>query len=187
MGTKTDNGNLEEKLELRRYFMRKYHSDGQARVFDCCQGSGVIWSTLQKEFKIANYWGVNVKTKPGRLKIESSRVLAQPGWSDNVIDVDTYGSPWAHWAAILANLQHSATVFLTIGQVNMRVSNLTLEALGLGSFKIPPSIALKLQEIALSALLTRGCVNCKLGEVQEAVATGHARYIGVRLEKLPRK
>jgi hypothetical protein len=93
---KTDNHDPRAKLELRRYFLRKYHGDGLARVLDCCQGSGLLWGTLRQEFECESYWGLDLKRKPGRLSIDSSRVLAQPGWPQDVIDIDTYGSPWKH-------------------------------------------------------------------------------------------
>jgi hypothetical protein len=118
-----DNDNAKSKLDLRRHFLSTYHADGSARVFDCCQGSALIWSKLRKEFPIASYWGVDLKAKSGRLKIDSSRVLEQPGWKENVIDVDTYGSPWEHWTAILQNMGESATVFLTIGTMSKGMQN----------------------------------------------------------------
>lgn len=183
---KTDNGDLRAKLELRRYFMRKYHSDGSARVFDCCQGSGLLWRVLRQEFPLANYWGVDLKAKPGRLKIDSARILAQPGWTEDVIDVDTYGAPWDHWGAILANLTHSATVFLTVGQWQMAVHRAVYRALGTGSLKIPPGIGVKLQGISLSYLLTTGCGDAlMLKDAREAISHGNARYLGVRLEPKP--
>jgi len=57
MITKTDNGHLIAKLDLRRHFLRKYHAGDPANLLDCCQGSGVIWSHLRREFPVASYWG----------------------------------------------------------------------------------------------------------------------------------
>lgn len=102
---KTDNTNLPAKLDLRRRFLRKYHAEDPANVLDCCQGDGVIWKTLRREFTIAGYWGVDTKRKPGRLRLDSSRILAQAGWLQNVVDIDTYGSPWRHWLAMLPNVK----------------------------------------------------------------------------------
>src|SRR5438552_1243842 len=99
---KTDNHNLPAKLALRTYFLRKYHMQDVRRdaagatninVLDCCQATGKIWGTLQREFPLAGYWGVDVKPKKGRLTIDSVKILDQPGWTQNVVDVDTYGSP----------------------------------------------------------------------------------------------
>lgn len=181
--TKTDNGNLQAKLSLRRHFLRKYHGAGDARVLDCCQGSAVIWTRLRREFELESYWGLDLKPKPGRLKLDSVRVLSQPGWKENVIDVDTYGSPWKHWKALLPNVTRPLTVFLTIGQVMMGTDAVILEAMGLGQLKIPPGISSKLHDIAVSYLLTMGCVGGIIPtEVKEAVSFGNARYLGVRLE-----
>jgi hypothetical protein len=114
---KTDNANLPAKLDLRRYFLRKYHADGTGRVMDCCAGSGRLWGTLRNEFVIASYWALDLKTKRGRLKVDSSRILAQRGWTENIIDIDTYGSPWTHWENMLPNITAPTTAFLTIGQL----------------------------------------------------------------------
>jgi hypothetical protein len=110
------NKDPEAKLALRRHFLDKYHADQPPRVFDCCQGNALLWTQLRKEYDVASYWGVDLEPKKGRLKINSIRVLNQPGWAYDVIDVDTFGSPWDHYDAILRNLKRPATVFLTIGR-----------------------------------------------------------------------
>jgi len=183
-GKKTDNHNPKAKLDLRRYFLRKYHADEQPRVLDCCQGGGLLWSQLRKEFPVASYWGLDLKPKKGRLKLDSVRVLAQPGWNQNVIDVDAYGSPWKHWLSLLPNVTLPATVFLTIGQWQMGTASEISHGLGLGEIRIPPGIAVKLHGISVSYLLTTGCASDRIiSEAVEAVSDGSARYLGVRLEK----
>ncbi|MCI0358298.1 MAG: hypothetical protein L0211_07435 [Planctomycetaceae bacterium] len=184
----SDNSNLAAKLALRRHFLKTYHAKEAAHVFDCCQGSQVIWSQLRREFKIASYWGVDLKPKKGRLKIDSTRVLQQPGWTQNVIDVDVYGSPWAHWEAILKNGRGPLTVFLTIGQnrtgVVSNLSRAALVALGLGPLMriLPKGFHNSLGDLSVSYCLGRAtefgwtCV-----EGREAICHGNARYIGVRL------
>lgn len=188
MAKKTDNHNPKAKLDLRRYFLKKYHADGQPiRVFDCCQGSGLLWRELRKEFDVASYWGVDVKPKAGRLKIESQRVLAQTGMTENVIDIDTYGSPWKHWAVLLPNITQPITVFLTIGQVSFSGSALhreAREALGIGNFKVPNAIGCKLNCLAANYLLSYVRSGTTILEAVEAVSDGNARYIGVRLEPM---
>lgn len=181
---RVDNGDLEAKLELRRYFLSKYHTGAEKpRVLDCCQGSGVIWGRLRKEFELASYWGLDVKPKAGRLKIDSARVLAQPGWKENVIDVDTYGSPWKHWVGMQPNVERPLSVFLTIGQWQMGTDSKILEALGLGRVRIPPGIAVKLHELAVRYLLTTGCTRyISIIEAKEVVSLGNARYLGIRIE-----
>ena len=113
---KSDNSNFLVKLELRRRFLRQYHSTG-ANVFDCCQGSGKIWGTLRQEFTLEAYWGVDLEPKAGRLKIDSTRILAAPGWPFDVIDIDTYGKPWAQWEALLPHVTRPTSVIMTWGQL----------------------------------------------------------------------
>ena len=190
----TDNSNLAAKLALRRHFLRTYHGEGTAHVFDCCQGSQVIWSKLRREFKLASYWGVDLKPKKGRLKIDSSRVLDQPGWTANVIDVDVYGSPWSHWEAILRHGQAAVIVFLTIGQhramcASSPLSKAALAALGLAPLasSLPKGMHAKLAPLSVSYSLGRAAeFGWTISEGREAMCQGNARYIGVRLEKSKR-
>lgn len=187
MAKKTDNHNPEAKLALRRYFLEKYHADGSATVFDGCQGGGVMWTAIRRTHPVASYWGVDVKPKKGRVKIDSARVLQQPGLTQNVIDVDTYGSPWKHWLALLPNLVKATTVFLTIGQ-NKMVGGFQgappkelVAVLGIPE-RTPPSISAKLWDLAAQALLAQAEKACTITEAVESVSRGNARYIGVRLE-----
>jgi hypothetical protein len=207
--TKTDNHNLPAKLELRRYFLREYHpgaavaigasDEPRPRVLDCCQGDKALWSELQKEFAV-RYVGVDVKPKKGRLRIDSARLLDQDGWGYDVIDVDTYGSPWKHWFAILKHGKKSITVFLTIGIVNIggissQADSETLRALGLdGLFERVKSCGLKIPQ-SLSGLVPDkigfdACICAPLDfgfEILDLIESenigGHARYIGARLQK----
>lgn len=178
---KTDNHNPWLKLSLRRYFLRKYHTDGKIDVLDCCQGSAVLWTELQREFSVSSYLGVDLKPKKGRVKIDSVRILQQPGWTQNVVDVDVYGSPWKHWREIVRNLSQPTTVFLTIGQWQMGTDAEILKALGCDVLHIPPGIAVSLHNKALPYLLAKGNVV----ECREALNPGgSARYLGARLEPL---
>jgi hypothetical protein len=178
---KTDNHNPAAKLALRRYFLEKYHADNPPHVLDCCQGGGVMWNTLRNEYPVASYWGVDLKPKKGRLKLDSVRILSQKGWPQNVVDVDTYGSPWKHWVALLPNIHQPTTIFLTIGQWQMGTDSEIFRALGMGDLKIPPGIAVKLHGISLSYCLARGCDYCTIIEAMESVSNGSARYVGVHL------
>jgi hypothetical protein len=198
-----DNSHPEVKLELRRHFLRAYHSgkvppsprpsppgeggETDARVFDAFQGGGVIWGTLGKEFSLASYWGIDFLEKKGRIKLDSARVLAQTGWRENVIDLDAYGSPWAHYSNMLRTADHSLTVFLTIGisgrarMGKRELSKLELRSIGI-TFDIPPAISSNLNEFAVSALLARACGRFEVVECIEAGPCTTARYFGMRLE-----
>lgn len=186
--TKTDNANLKAKLDLRRRFLERYHRGSPPRVFDCCQGGGVIWSHLRRDFPVASYWGVDQKPKKGRLKIDSARVLDQPGWDFDVIDVDTYGSPWSHWNAIVRHLRHDVTVFLTIGLIRMggggQLDAEQKQILGITGLKVPPAIQGKLHGNATEYLLCEAEVHdTTIQELTEAESNGSARYLGIRMLK----
>jgi hypothetical protein len=188
MSKQTDNSNIDAKMALRRMFLSKYHSESGS-VFDACQGSGVMWSLLRSEFPHLEYWGVDVKKKKGRLSIDSSRILAQPGLPNDIIDIDTYGSPWKHWFLLLPNVKRPITVFLTIGFIRAagggKMSNEERFALGLTSIapKTPDSLLAKLHDMSIRYCLTNAVqYGILIVEAWEAVSLGNARYIGIRLE-----
>jgi len=113
--TKTDNASLPEKLAIRRRVLDAL-GDEQLDVLDCCQGSGVLWANLRREYRVGRYTGLDVKPKPGRLKVDSERVVGRMSPSYNVIDIDTYGSPIWHWLNLLPKLTRRTAVFLTWGR-----------------------------------------------------------------------
>ena len=180
-----DNSHLESKLELRRHFLRQIKEP--LRVMDCFQGDGVIWNHLKSEFELESYWGLDLEIKKGRLKIDSSRVLSQPGWSENVIDLDAYGSPWKHYIAMLPNIRDWVVVFLTfsIGKLVFSIDQIQLDMLGVSHLNIPPGIKNKLTKYAVSHCLTKSYDFCIIPiEVKEAIPFGNCRYIGLRLERI---
>jgi hypothetical protein len=187
---KIDNGALGTKLALRRHFLRRFHAAQPPRVFDACQATGVLWSRLRAEFPVASYWGVDLTPKRGRLTIDSTRVLAQPGWDFDVVDIDTYGSPWAHWAALLPNLRAPATVFLTIGttQYSGSVCAAARDVLGLGGFaargvRLPISFGRKLSALAVDyCLALTYTYRVRVVRAVEAPPAGSARYFGLHIE-----
>ncbi len=109
-GKKTDNHNLPAKVGLRKYFLDRYHSQAPFSVFDACQGTGRIWQELRRSYDFA-YWGVDTQKRAGRLQVDSVRVLALGGLGADVVDIDTYGSPWKHWLALLPNVTVPTSVF----------------------------------------------------------------------------
>jgi len=183
---KTDNHNLDAKLDLRRHFLRRYHASG-ANVFDAFQGSGKIWSTLRNEFSVSGYWGVDVKPKRGRLKIDSARVLDQPGWPFDVIDLDAYGLPWKHYRAVLTHGRRDLTIFLTVGSLTMGGSGLSNELrsiLGITLNGIPNAVSAKINE-GFTKYCLGGCwdIGYQSSECIEALNRGgNARYFGIRLK-----
>lgn len=180
---------MSAKLLLRRYFVDKYHQDAAPSVMDCCAGDSTIWNILRKEYNIGNYWGLDKKHIRGRHRIDSARVLEIPGWSADIIDIDTYGSPWRHYFAMLSNLQGPVTVFLTVGHVSIgggRACRETLKSIGctFRTLECPSSLEVFAEKIALSYCLTKTYdYDILIREAQEAVVPGNARYIGVRLDK----
>jgi len=183
---KTDNGNFSGKLALRRYFLEKYPCTS---ILDCCQGDKKLWRELLPQHPEATYLGVDLKSKKGRLTINSQRILHQAGWNFDVIDIDTYGSPWSHWSSLLHFGHQDVTVFLTIGLVKIMGGNLSKEAskwLGFSSFDppIPNSLASKCNDMSLPYCLNQAEKNgYVIAEAKMAKRTKNAQYIGVRLIK----
>ncbi len=192
MSTKTDNHNPATKLLLRRHFLGRYHRDRAPRVLDCFQGSGLIWGQLGAEFPIASYWGVDLKPKKGRLKIDSARILEQEGWAADVVDLDAYGSPWTHWRNLVRTFRGDrVSVFLTFGMVKMFGLSANCDATVLDmagcrfSRPLPTSLRSRFNGWALDyALGDARKHELDAVEVQEAFPQGRARYIGVHLTRV---
>lgn len=186
-GKKTDNAFLASKLELRRHFLTRHHAGGGVRVLDCCQGDGTIWNILKREFDLESYWGVDVKPRPGRLRIDSLRLLAAGPPKENVIDVDTYGSPWKHYAQILLHINKPTTVFLTFGLVKIcggggePVLCYALGLTGKMTDLMPGALMNKLCDYAVDSMLFNA-YNVDVVEVAESFPQRNARYIGVHLK-----
>jgi hypothetical protein len=182
-----NNSNLPAKLELRRHFLRKAVGAGEAlRVFDGFQAEAVIWTALKKEFTLASYWGVDLLEKKGRLKVDSARVLAQPGWRENVLDLDAYGSPWKHWLNALTTSDHSLTVFLTLrsrkGIQRRPLTKAERAILGIPFKLLPPAIGSALSQVTDRWMLARAWDRFEVTEALEALPSETARYFGLRLE-----
>lgn len=177
----SDNSHLRLKLSLRRYFLSRY-ADSR-KVLDCCQGNGVLWHRLRSEYQLEEYWGVDVKPRAGRLRVDSARILVQPGWTANVIDIDTYGSPWQHWKALLPNVTRPVTVFLTSGTVGVMIkSKYELESIGLRGMPVPDTLAWAIHDQALPYCLHRASdAGLEIIEAKYA-RSQNATYVGVRLE-----
>jgi len=193
---KKDHGDLAAKLALRRQMLASYHGDGAPfRVLDACQGAGTIWGALRVDFPAARVTGLDRKAKAGRLRMDSVRLLASGRWDFDVIDVDTYGSPWRHWEALLATARRPVLVFLTHGQAGVpAASNVPREvsaAMGLdGLRRLPPTLRNTVgTKFGASYVLVRG-VRASAVAVTAACQTqsrrGHGlavtRYYGLRLE-----
>lgn len=71
-------------------------------------------------------------------------MLTQPGWQADILDLDTYGSPWKHYNAMLPNLSGPLTVFLTIGQYQMGIDANIAKDRGLNGLRPPPAILMKI-------------------------------------------
>lgn len=191
-GKQTDNKKLGPKIELRMHFLDRYHKGGAtANVFDACQGDGTIWNAIRERTPVASYWGVDLKPAPGRLKVDSIMVLAQPGLAADVVDIDTHGLPWKHWRALLPNVKLPMTVFLTVGGVKAlgqqyAVGGDVLESLGIApKIRIPRGFPCsRLRQMAIPYLIHEA-IGHGLDIVEAKIVVdleGSAWYLGVRLE-----
>ena len=184
---KTDNSNLWAKLLLRRHLLDKYFGKKEFAVLDCCQGSQVIWSTLRREYK-CRYMGVDVKPQDGRLKIDSKRLLQINASKFDVIDIDTYGSPLQHIAALMPLIKKRVILFLTYGQVRMGGGNFdhSIKRILGFDFDVPNSIGVSLQ-IRLFDELVSGVISplATIDECLEAPRSKNARYLGLVVTPVP--
>lgn len=186
--TKTDNHNLRAKLELRRHFLRAARFRRPISVVDCFSGSEVIWSTLAREFKVAEYLALDMKEKRGRLKMDSVRYLQNQAWTHDVVDLDAYGSPWRHFFEVVQRCNSNGrpmVVFLTIGNTLFKGQQKeALEFLGI-PFKLPTAIQGQLADLVFEHCLAAPLVSgLSIERAAEALNPGgSARYVGLQICK----
>lgn len=176
-----DNKSLAEKVAVRLHFVRKYHSD-DARVFDCCQGAGLVWKNVKESVELKSYWGVDLKPRSGKISMNSLEVLGRK-LRDNVIDVDTYGEPWEHWLKMLPNITQPTSVFLTWTSLCMMgMSNVVKQYVFGGQLQMPPTLYGKLWGYANACLLTAPERHgLEIVECMEPICKSPSRYIGIHL------
>lgn len=187
MSKQTDNSNTASKLLLRRYYLDRYHQHG-GLVFDCCQAEQHLWSILRQEYPQMRYFGVDLKPKPGRLVVDSTRLIGSIPNID-VYDVDTYGDPMAQLERICQTLNRPTTVFLTWGY-SAAGGGINLTKAAFRACKIPKdtpkSLLLRylptIQKICCSVPLQYDII---MSDVMEAPRAKNCCYFGMRLE--PRK
>lgn len=185
MSKQSDNSNLAAKLAIRRHMLDRY-PDSPRNVLDCCAGVKTIWTQLRKEYKVGQYLPFDLQVRSGTVRMNSIHALANAELvaAFDVIDIDTYGSPWPHWLAMLPHVRSAKTVFLTIGKCGGRksVTNAELAVLGIGRLPVPQALRWKLAPLVVSYCLTRSYGHGIL--IKDAVETTaiNARYLGLRLE-----
>lgn len=175
--SKTD---LQLKLELRRRVLR-YARFRSLRVLDLYAGEGHIWRALRDEFPMAGYFPCDIRPRqPGSLKANVTPLFVESIASAdfNVVDIDTYGEPWASWSAVAKRIRRRTAVFLTHGVVGMgQTSHLALQTMGIPtSWKIPlkPHIA----RFAARFFIVPELYNARLIAAWHADA-GNATYYGL--------
>ena len=135
---KTDNKNLDAKIQLRRRVLDEAKF-AEHRVLDLCAGEGVVWRTMRHHAKLDDYVPVDLEPRlPGTIvgDVKDERFLSAFDLSRfNIIDIDIYGEPWKPWSFIQKRLTASTAVFLTHGATSSpggsHVSNFVLERLGI--------------------------------------------------------
>ena len=180
---------LGAKIALRSYFLQKYHSEGKIWVMDCFAGPEGTWNRLKEMFDIDRYWGIDLKSKPGRLMLDSARILKKAGWTENVVDLDAYGSPWKHWRNMLRTAKGPKTVFLTVGVMKKAGGGSNYEKevkapLGIPEdWTLPASLGSSLAAMSVSYAIHQATdLGWWIRDVKEAWPQAGARYLGVRIE-----
>ena len=181
---KTDNSSLPAKLNIRRYFLDKY-ATGEFTVIDCCAGYQEIWTVLRKEYPECNYCGIDKRKIEGVLHADSKRILST-GMVADVIDIDTYGSPWGHWHNLIPNIKNETIVFLTIGSTGMRNQSkqaMKIAGLQFSKLKLPGTLAGKFDNI-INMRNIKAVEQYSYVIVNEAkiIESKNVKYIGLHLQ-----
>lgn len=164
---KNDNTSLRDKIRLREFVLSNSGLT-DVRVLDLFAGEGHVWNGVRQTFPIASYTAIDKKPRmPGTIKAtvspETVRILPLDGFT--VIDVDTYGEPWAIWQELAQKIHRRAAVFLTHGHMSspagINVSRAALEMMGIPVYWAFPRQP-ALSEFAASYCLQKGCVWCNI-------------------------
>ena len=144
--------------------------DEELRVLDCCAGKGVIWDRLGTRWDVRVYVPIDIKPRrTGTIRADSRLVLQSWDISRfNVIDIDTYGEPWAHWFALAPRIVGPTAVFLTHGHMAggrmVTTSSLARRAMGIPPhWRLPPNGMIS--RIAASFCLPKACASLMLDPV----------------------
>jgi hypothetical protein len=188
---KTDNKNLDAKIQLRRRMLDEAKF-AEHRVLDLCAGEGVVWRTMRQHAKLDDYVPVDLAPRlPGTIvgDVKDERFLSAFDLSRfNIIDIDTYGEPWKPWSFLQDRLTANTAVFLTHGAVSTPggsgVSNLVLERLGIPlAWNIP--MKRDLSEFAAPYMLHPGkCAQVRIAKAWK-ISLQNVTYYGLICE--PRK
>lgn len=159
---RTDNRDLRLKLAIRRWTIAAAGLGPDLRVLDLCAGEGHIWQVLRKEYRLSSYTPCDRNPRmPGTIKGDAERLVESFDLSlFDVIDVDTWGSPWEIWLRLSGRVRQRTAILLTHGTRGVAgsgpaMSLIELDALGIPrSWPIPKKVALN--RIAAGALLAKG-------------------------------
>lgn len=124
-----------------------------------------------------------MKTKPSKADGIAVHCLF-----DEIVDIDTYGSPWRHYYALLPNIHKPTTIFLTNGLIKIMGGNVSKEEkeaiwINFKTVNPPQALIVKACKKSISYCFAR-CYdyNIIIIEAMEAVSYGNAKYYGLRLE-----
>jgi hypothetical protein len=156
---------------------------------DCCAGEQKIWKELRKTCE-CSYLGIDKKEIKGTLKMDSVKYLQRGhGAAFDIIDIDTYGCPFRHLAAVVRYIRKPTTVFLTFGLKGVgSINGEALTALGI-NFPVPRAIAAELSEKLLGDVIV-GIVHPHTIEYMTEAPCGSSenrdrgrftRYVGLRI------
>lgn len=190
-----DNGDPAAKIALRRYFLDKYHAGKPYTVCDACAGFGGLRRAIAKTNPPGRYVGYDRRATTAKVTVvgDSIDALSRPGLDYDVVDIDTYGEPYDHLVAALANLAPGErTIFLTIGgfqRGRAGRTGLTAAAIIGIRFSVPLPRNLRFfnqfSDQIINAALYRA-VECGWEIVEAAEADSlavNARYIGLHIRK----
>jgi hypothetical protein len=132
---KTDNRSLRLKIEIRTKALAAAGLT-HVRVLDLCAGEGDIWREMRKHVDVTSYVPVDRKPRAfGSIKGEALTIARAIDLTMfDVIDVDTYGSPWEIWLNLAQRIRSREVVCLTHGTTSQGggdISKFEMKILGI--------------------------------------------------------
>jgi len=186
---KVDNAFLCTKVNLRRNVIKKHFNKSSFNILNCCAAKNKVWRSLDEFYNTSI---IHLDLNPqfdGVIKCDANDYVQNNDLSKfDIIDIDTYGSPWDIFFNSIKSCTGTTVFFLTWGRTEKNLFN--VPNIIKQTFNFPKSSKkgrnplCKYMEKNITSLLVRGYENgIFIKDVYEGFPQGNARYFGLTVIK----
>jgi hypothetical protein len=168
-----DNRIINTKVNDRLEFIQLLGRE-KIHVLDCCAGDGYLWRSVSGLFGgEVERLAFDLKAGKGRYRLDSRRFLSTGNLSRfDVIDIDTYGSPYEHLFAAFGNPTLADTVVVFFTDILVRI--------GGGSIQ---KKALEMVGLSFPGATLPKCFTAEIVRYTRSYVLKYPQRIGYRIER----